>query len=135
MKLLYLITTVFLFFSCKNTQQMVIIKGNYTYDIISVPNRYNEIPPRLKGKILEKDTSEPLENSALMITLSDGKIIGTEPDKNGYFELDIPVGEFQVEVISSEKTRIKTKIIKFEANKEYDFTFNMGTTIQDRKSV
>lgn len=116
--------------SCKSRQQTLIIKGEYTYNIIDNPNNNKDILPQLKGKILDKKTSEPLQNSAIMITLEDGKSIGTEPDQEGYFELDIPMGEYEIEVISFEKTRIKTKKINFKANKEYDFTFYLGTTIQ-----
>ena len=130
MRSLYLIIILISLFSCKSKQQIEVDKGNYKYSIVHSPNTYNDIPPRLKGKILDKQTSEPLENSAIMITLKDGKSIGTEPDKEGYFELDIPIGEYEIEVISFEKTRIKTKKINFKTNKEYDFSFYMGTTIQ-----
>jgi hypothetical protein len=98
------------------------IKGKYCIgETIEKPDLGNET--LLKGNVVDRNTGQGL---SAIINIDQAKNLGTQSDSDGYFEIVVLAGNYQLEVVQIGKPRLKTEKLIFKESTVVEINFFLG---------
>jgi hypothetical protein len=104
------------------SKNRVEIKGKYCIgEIVDKP--YLGRGTLLKGNVVDRNTGQGL---SAIINIDQAKNLGTQSDGNGYFEIAIPAGNYQLEVIQIGKPGLKTEKLIIKGSTTIEINFFLG---------
>ena len=104
------------------TKGRVEIKGKYCIgETTEKPDLGNET--LLKGSVVDRNTGQGL---SAIINIDQAKNLGTQSDSDGYFEIAVPAGNYQLEVVQIGKPRLKTEKLVLKESTAVEINFFLG---------